>query len=98
MYIYVGKIMYRLPGPCIYTVRSEQKSWFNGPGSKNNVLFLWLKSFLETKLSSESLDSLIGFVAYLEPKLWPTNRKLDINSNPTKGNLGHFGLKPQLAS
>ena len=55
------------------------------------MLFLWLKCFLETSLSSESLDPPIGFVAYLEPKLWPTNRKLDINSNPTKGNLGHFG-------
>jgi len=81
--------MHRLPG-CVY-IRSEGKSWFYGPGSENNVLFLWLKCILETRLSSESLDPLIGFLAYLEPKLWPTNQKLDINSNPTKGNLGHFG-------
>ena len=35
--------------------------------------------FLETRLSSESLDPMIGFPAYLEPKLWLTNQKLDIN-------------------
>jgi len=27
-------------------------------------------SFLETRLSSKSLETLIGFLAYLEPKLW----------------------------
>ena len=53
--------------------------------------FLWLKCFLETRLSSEFLDSLIHFIADLELKLWSTNQKLDINSNPTNGNLGHFG-------
>jgi len=53
---------------------------------------------METRLSSESLDPLIGFLAYLELELWLTNEKLDINSNPTKGNLGYFGYKPQLAS
>jgi len=31
---------------------------------------------------------MIRFLAYLELKLWLTNQKLDINSNPTKGNLG----------
>ena len=81
--------MHRLPGH-VY-IRSEQKSWLYGLGSQNNELFLWLTCFLETRLSLESLDPMIDFVAYLEPKLWPTNQKLDINSNPTKGNLCHFG-------
>jgi len=85
----VGKIIHRLPGHIF--ISSERKSWFYGLGSKNNVLFLWLKCFLETRLLFEPLDPLIGFLAYLEPKLWPTNQKLDINSSPTKGNLGHFG-------
>jgi len=39
----------------------------------------------------EPLDPLIGFLAYLGPKLWPTNQKLDTNSNPTKENVGRFG-------
>jgi len=73
-------------------IRSERKSSFYDPGSQNNVQFLWLKCFLETWLSSQSMDPLMGFLAYLEPKLWFTNQKLDINSNPTKGsNLSHFG-------
>jgi len=32
------------------------------------MLFLWLKCFLETRLSSESFDPQIGFLAYLESK------------------------------
>ena len=45
------------------------------------------KHFLETRLSCESLDPLIDFLAYHEPNFWLTNQKLDINSNPTKGTL-----------
>ena len=63
--------MHRLPGH-VY-IRSERKSWFYGSGSRNNVLFLWLKCFLETRISSEPLDPLNSFVAHLGPKLWPTN-------------------------
>jgi len=36
----------------------------------------WLKLFLESRLSSESLEPLIGLLAYLEPKLWPKDQKL----------------------
>jgi len=57
---------------------------------KQRAIFM-AQVFLETRLSSESLDRVIGFLTYLEPKLWFTDQKLDINSNPTKGNLGHFG-------
>jgi len=35
--------------------------------------------FLETMLISSSLEPLIGFVAYLEPKLWNKNSILDQN-------------------
>jgi len=45
------------------------------------------KYFLETRLSCESLDPLIDFLAYHEPNFWLTNQKLDINSNPTKGTI-----------
>jgi len=31
---------------------------------------------LETRLSSEAVEPLIGFLAYLEPKLWIKNEKL----------------------
>jgi len=69
----------------------QQKSWFYGPGSQNNEPFLCLNCFNKTRLSSESLKLMFGFLAYLEPKLWLTNQKIDINTNPTKVNLGHLG-------
>jgi len=84
-----GENVHSLPGDKY--IRSQRKSWFHGPGSQSNQPFLWLKCYLEARLSSKTLELMIGFLAYLELKLWLTNRKLDINSNPTKGNLGHFG-------
>jgi len=44
--------------------------------------------FVETRLSSESLEPLIGFLAYLEAKLFHKNQKVVNISTPTKGNLG----------
>ena len=44
--------------------------------------------FLETSLSSESLEPLIGFLAYLEPTLLPKQHKMFTNSTPTNANLG----------
>ena len=38
--------------------------------------------FLETRLSSESLEPLLGFLAYLEPKLWIRTRNLVKNCTP----------------
>jgi len=52
--------------------------------------FLGSKFFV-TRLSSETLEAMIGILAYLEPKLWLKKQKLGKNSNPTKGNFGHFG-------
>jgi len=39
------------------------------PGRQTNDPIFWLKIFLETRLSSESLEPLIGFLAYLERHL-----------------------------
>jgi len=41
-----------------------------GPGRQATESFFWLKLFLETRLSSESLESLIDFLAYLETEPW----------------------------
>jgi len=46
--------------------------------------------FLESRLSSEALEPLIGFVAYLEPKLWLKQQKLVINSAPTNADPGYI--------
>jgi len=35
---------------------------------------------LETRLKSESLEPLTGFLAFLVPKLWQNNQNLDTNS------------------
>jgi len=51
-------------------------------------------SFLETRPSSASLEPLIGFLAYLGPKLWLKKQKLDENSSLRKGTLDHIGSKP----
>jgi len=43
----------------------------------------WLpQSFLETRLPSESLEPLVVFLAYLEPKLWPPKQKVVKISTP----------------
>ena len=47
------------------------------PGRELNEPFFVLKFCLETRLSSESLEPLIGFLAYLEPKLWLKNTLFD---------------------
>ena len=50
-----------------------------GPGGLPNVPISWLKFFLEFRLSSESIEHLIGFIAYLEPKLWLKKTIFDKN-------------------
>jgi len=44
--------------------------------------------FLETRLSYESLEPLIDFLAYLDKKLCHTKQKVVKLSTPTKGNQG----------
>jgi len=48
------------------------------------------QGFLESRLSSQSVEHLIDFLAYLEPQLWPINQKLVENSAPTKANPGYI--------
>jgi len=43
---------------------------------------------LETRLSSEYLEPLIGFLAYLESKLWHKKQKVVKISAPKNANLG----------
>jgi len=47
-----------------------------------------LKFFFETRLSSESSEPLIGFLAYLDPKLCHKNQKEVNISTPSNTNLG----------
>jgi len=42
----------------------------SGPGRQPNEPIFWIKIILESKLPSESLEPLFGFLAYLQPNLW----------------------------
>ena len=44
-----------------------------GPGRPSNWPTFWPKYFYETRLSYESLEPLIGFLAYLDEKLCHKN-------------------------
>ena len=46
-----------------------------GPGCQSNEPIVSFKFFVETRLLSESLEPLIGFPAYLDPKLCHKNKK-----------------------
>ena len=46
-----------------------------GPGRQSNELIVSLKFFLETRLSYESLEPLIDFLAYLDKKLYQKKTK-----------------------
>jgi len=58
------------------------------PGRPSNVPTFWPKYFYETRLSHESLEPLIDFLAYLDEKLWHKNQKVVKNPTPKKGNQG----------
>jgi len=49
---------------------------FTWPWAPTQSVIFLIQAFLETGLSSESLESLIDFLAYLEPKLWLKNQYL----------------------
>ena len=59
----------------------------HGPGRQPNRPFFGSIFFLESRLSSESLEPLIGLLTYLEAKLWLKIQKL-IKIYPTNTNLG----------
>ena len=61
-----------------------------GPGRQPNGPLFWLKFFLESRLSSESLEHLIDFLAYLEPKLWLKNQNFVKNYTPTNADHGYI--------
>jgi len=53
------------------------------PALGANTMGQFIRSrFLETRRSSESLVPLIGFLTYLEPKLWIKIQKLVKNCTP----------------
>jgi len=41
------------------------------PKSQTAEPFFWLKTGLESRTSSVSLEQLVAFLAYQVPKLWP---------------------------
>jgi len=61
-----------------------------GTGRLSNGPTFWPKYFYETGLSHESLEHLIGFLAYLDKKLWHKNKKVVKNPTPKKGNQGRI--------
>jgi len=65
-----------------------------GPGRPSNGPTCWRKYFLETRLSYELLEPLIGFLAYLDKKLYHENQKVVKISTPEKGSQG--GITPLL--
>jgi len=64
------------------------------PGRPSNGLTFWPKYIYETRLSYESLEPLIGFLAYLDEKLCHKNQKVVKNPTSKKGNQG--GITPLL--
>jgi len=66
----------------------------HGPGRPANGPTFWPKYFYETRLSHESLEPLIDFLAYLDEKLCHKNQKVVKNPTPKKGNQG--GITPLL--
>jgi len=65
-----------------------------GPGRPSNGLTFGPKYFYATRLSYDSLEPLIGFLAHLDEKLCHINQKVVKNPTPKKGNQG--GITPLL--
>jgi len=60
-----------------------------GPGHQPNRSFFLAQGFLESRLSSKSLEPLIGFLAYMGSKLW-LKLKIGKNSIPTNADPGYI--------
>ena len=58
------------------------------PGRPSNGPTFLPKYCLETRLSYESLEPLIGFLAYLDEKLCHKNQKVVKNPTPKDSNQG----------
>ena len=59
-----------------------------GPGHPSNEPTFWPKYFYETRLSYESLEPLIGFLAYLDQILCHKNQKVVKISTPKEVTMG----------
>jgi len=68
---------------CFRTILAEV-TW---PWARTQQAIFWLKLFWETRAMTWSLEPLISFLAYLEPKLWLKNQTLGKNSIPQKVTL-----------
>jgi len=62
-------------------------AYFTRPWTPIEWANIFVPVFLETRLSYESLEPLIGFLTYLDPKLCHKNQKVVKISNPTNTNL-----------
>jgi len=65
-----------------------------GPGLPSNGPTFWLKYFYETRPSYESLEPLVGFLAYLDEKSCHKNQIVVKNPTPKNGSQG--GITPLL--
>ena len=65
-----------------------------GPGRPSNGPTFWTEYLYEARLSYESLEPLIGFLAYLDEKLCHKNQKVVKIPTPKKDNQG--GITPLL--
>ena len=65
-----------------------------GPGRPSNGPTFWPKYFVETRLSYEFLEPLIGFLAYLDQTLCHKKQKVVKIATPKKSNQG--GITPLL--
>jgi len=63
-------------------------AYFTRPWTPIQWANILAQVFVETRLSYESLEPLIGFLAYLDQKLCHKKQKVVKISTPTKGNLG----------
>ena len=61
-----------------------------GPGRPSNGPTFWPKYFYETRLSHESLEPLIGFLAYLDQNLCHKNQKVVKRSTPKRVTNGRI--------
>ena len=71
-------------GACLLNFMADV-TW---PCTPTQWAIFWFKFFLESRLSSTSSEPLIGFLAYLQSKLWPKKQKLVKILLPQSSTLG----------
>ena len=78
----------RYKGGVIFILLAYFRPSLRGPGCQSNEPIVSLKFFVEARLSYESLEPLIDFLAYLDQKLCHKKQKVVKISTPLKGNQG----------